>query len=1783
MSFHHSSLGAIFDPGFSSPCDERFSNVWFPPDHHRSFHTYPPNLGSVSSQNIGLNYCPTSQRNVPYSIYSADICRQLPYANHSLLPSRIPCNPWANVAIGETFVPKSPEYCSRFVTNSLPNCYTLQRNLTMPDPVSSLIRPDHDYRADCNAGFTCGPNQHSSNNGFINYGSMITSHSQHTICQPPGYRVQNNEVVNSRRGDGFSLSPSFSIDDIMRNTAAASGQLACGNRNTLGIQSSVLDENYVFQPTFGHYSPVKELYAAGQNFEASGTVDMFSRFDIVDYLTANKPEAMNPQSLIEIPSFSSTRQMVRDYKVSDGGATSGQAECQFSPPGMVTLSVNGTQVDPLNATSASAHQSVCQAVSEPPVTREEPVIFTPSTDTFDGQLKQSRLSACSARRQLFSTQSTCSSRESAKRCVGISSAVVGSMAGSEIAVSESETAAVSEAETRTSLAESGGDAVAADTSAASNAVHFGNCHSPAQTSHDTQLTCGVNSALAISSESVVMSRSAAGSQKPTPEVTETTESEAVSHDESRDDVLADASDDVIVLSPLPTEHEPIAPITMDTQASTVKCNSYRRQPSCIVGNQTTDDVQLRSILCPNVPNSLPVSLSHAGSHTVRVPHGTSSQSVPLTSHNFVKFRNCDVRSSRAKHVIGQNNSVQTDSRKRHLSHHAISCIPRPSQQQSADSKTCSYVKPTFSHPPVTGVPNPIREEHSCSLKLKQLLHFSQSFQQDKLPKPGAAGDNSQCIMLDSNQQTPMLQSVASSVASAASASQRTCSTFSSPLSHIPPAVRPVPVSMNPGTNAVGSYCQRMQRTCPDRNQTADHRGLRSVPRPIVPKSVAVVGRHPVGLLHVRHSQSHSQPVFKHVNSALQFHGMSARRNGTYSVRAANVLLQQLKQAKLWDFASARAARRQLLSRRLSLLPQSGDVIDLTADDNDVEEDAIETCEFIFARTRRSMTSLSNLRRLQQNFFRRNSVTNVPSCYSTHQPNQKQTFAVDKSLPFYQCFVQKLLRNYRFTSAGTPVTVYPEFRPQAPPSVSCGSKDDRKPANSPTCEELVKKKQPVVLLEKLDQSLVSKSGTVNLETVQSGGVHASAESHTTEAENCVHVTSANVNCSQKFSEETSPKADVSMKVTANGRQDDELVNPKTLESAVHVASHRSEAENCVRVTRTSANNAQKCSREGQTETETNPNANTNVSANLAPNRQRSELISLCPPVSVVLERLDRIKIRQICKELRLRKTKPFCHDKRQITQLGTESTVSDLSWTAIQVLRSDKVPKLVIRASSPLTRNASQNKVAKKTCRMKSALKCLRTRSYSNGIRHLRSLSPATSEFNRSCERTVKSKSACQKLRFQSSVLMSLRSRNCAGHTLRCRYSAPVKRPPPQISPKFSRKQSQLWRKLLTKRAEIMEEINLLSKERCYVPEGVVTFAKQDLTAENTSVSDLLPHDSVLNCSSPQNSVSSDSDTVEFSPDTVMDVDASDDQDLSVPENLLSTDVLPYNSVLNHNLPENSVSSESDAVTVELSPYTVMDVDASDDQDLYLVPSDSIPENASSADIMPCDSTFGGNLQEVCAPSLVNTVELSPCSVMNVNFPVNLHVHSVPSKSVPENVQSADLQPCETACNSDVPDNCESSDSDTVVFSQHSSMDDLTVVYRSPSSDITFDLDALLLDLDEHEEVDGSLEAGNSSRKSDVYSDEELRPPSYLDYDRVISQPYPTDVSGSVQFLSNSVEISASSESLSCGLLASVTENSRSLQSSAEQHTVSHNLSEFMDNKGPKNSEVAGPSPLKLSQ
>jgi len=226
--------------------------------------------------------------------------------------------------------------------------------------------------------------------------------------------------------------------------------------------------------------------------------------------------------------------------------------------------------------------------------------------------------------------------------------------------------------------------------------------------------------------------------------------------------------------------------------------------------------------------------------------------------------------------------------------------------------------------------------------------------------------------------------------------------------------------------------------------------------------------------------------------------------------------------------------------------------------------------------------------------------------------------------------------------------------------------------------------------------------------------------------------------------------------------------------------------------------------------------------------------------------------------------------------------------------------------------------------------------------------------------------------------------------------------------------------------------------------------------------------------------------------------------------------------------------------------------ASVEQDMHLISSDLTCKNSLLTDLLPDDSVVNRHLPEDCGSSDSNTVELSPYSSIDVNSSVDQNVHSVTFGSFPKNTSLADLLPYDLVFNDDFPEVCGSSNSNTVVLTPCSSMDDLTIAYRSPLSDV-FDFDEP--SVDQHESTGESLEAGNSSKKFDVITmdiDEELKPTSYPDCDRVISQPYGTTISGLVQFSRNQVESASLSTSLGCGLVTSSMANSEGLQSGPVQ-------------------------------
>jgi len=643
-----------------------------------------------------------------------------------------------------------------------------------------------------------------------------------------------------------------------------------------------------------------------------------------------------------------------------------------------------------------------------------------------------------------------------------------------------------------------------------------------------------------------------------------------------------------------------------------------------------------------------------------------------------------------------------------------------------------------------------------------------------------------------------------------------------------------------------------------------------------------------------------------------------------------------------------------------------------------------------------------------------------------------------------------------------------------------------------------KKEPVVLLKKLDSSVLSKNGTVIVKTSQSN-VCALAAHHETEAENCIRVTRANANSGCKSVEH-------------------ESIGKETIQRE-------------------------------------------NASMQLVANRIRHDyLTSLCRPVSVVLERLDRIKMRQICKELR--KIKPYCQDTPQVTELGTESSVSGHSWTVTAIPRPNKVPILVIRASTLSAPDTCQKKLAKKSAenpphRLRSALKRLRTRSCTAGIRHLRNMTPGTSAVNKSRRRIVKKVLCRRKLRFQTLVPMSLRSRNYISHTPRSHCSAPVRRLRRQRSSESSQKQPKSSSKLLAIGAENGVKIYSKLTERLCVPESLGSSVEQgvqllssDSTPNNTLLADSLPHDSTLDQDYPEDSVLSDSDTVDLSPysmDAVTSVisDACLVASDSIPKNASSFDLLPRDAVFKNSLQDDCSSSDN---TVELSPHSPMDVNFSVAQDMCSIPSDSFQKNVLSVDLLPCNPILKNGLKADCSSD--NTVELSPHSAMDVNFSASQDLHTIPSDPFQKSALTIEFQSCDGVFNATDVNDCESSDSNTIAFSPHSSIDSPTVVYRS---DDRFDFDKLSLDL--LERTDRSLE---DSTKSDVYKVQELKPPSDIGCVGAISQPLPITVSRSMQSLGNLVTSFIPSESLGCSLIASSAVNADRLQSAPLDHISTDN-------------------------
>jgi len=562
------------------------------------------------------------------------------------------------------------------------------------------------------------------------------------------------------------------------------------------------------------------------------------------------------------------------------------------------------------------------------------------------------------------------------------------------------------------------------------------------------------------------------------------------------------------------------------------------------------------------------------------------------------------------------------------------------------------------------------------------------------------------------------------------------------------------------------------------------------------------------------SQSASSlPVHRHASCTLHRQAVSQRRNGTtYSMKAARLLLLRLRRAKLSDMMAPRH--------------HSTDVIDLTADDDDEEKEEEETCERIFARTRRHA---ARIHRPRQNYTRTTVVDGIfhnPTC----RP-MKKTFPVDRSLPFYRCFVRKLLRNYRFTASGLPVKTYPQIMPPSPPCVHFAHRGARSPGSDIVYKDLVKKRQPIVLVRRLDQSILNKYVSVNFETLQ-----CDAKSHRTEDE--VHralSVSSNTSANLQSFESHRPQDTARQKITVFDDTDRGSVSDGQMKQRI------------------------------------------------------DELLSLCRPVSVVLQRLDRITLRHT----ELAGTEAGCHGNEKMAQMTDDSAEADLIWTVIEIPRANKVPLLVLRALS------AQKKVTDKTdvcptSQRRSTLKRLRTRHCNIGFKRHNNFPPDSVD-----QRTLRRRT----LHASSSVSMSLRSRNIG--RVHYRSWARLMRPRCQGSSKFSHKQSKTTfppREIPQRNADrkLCSQSTQLSLHAQNSVENDLRIVPSNL---NSLVTDSSGRGSDVNNSLPEDNASSGSDMVILSPHA-----ASVEHD----PHSLTTGLCPQNTDL---LAEDCASLTSNAVVL----------------------------------------------------------------------------------------------------------------------------------------------------------------------------------------------------------------------------------------------------------------------------
>jgi len=904
----------------------------------------------------------------------------------------------------------------------------------------------------------------------------------------------------------------------------------------------------------------------------------------------------------------------------------------------------------------------------------------------------------------------------------------------------------------------------------------------------------------------------------------------------------------------------------------------------------------------------------------------------------------------------------------------------------ADITTSSYKKPMFRHPAVTVTCNSLGKGHQYATEMKRerVLHLTRTSVADKSLKLRMYN---------------MTQS-----------SNERCNELKN-LQH-----------------------SRLQKPVPAKSQVFSQRGIthHNACRNI--DSILTSGvSHISSTVRTNLTQNHTTcymprfPLCRQGSSTFQLSDASVKKHGTYSIAAARAVLQRLKQTRLSDIISARAPRyQQLLKRKFSSVSQTGvseapDVIDLT---DDTKDNAVETCENIFALTRRRMTSSNRfVQRPRQNFLGTSmSCVSDGSRADTRHQQGKKVFAVDRSLTFYRCFVQKLLRNFKFSPSGAPVAVYPavpEMMPSAPPSTAGTARKRPSTDRISIYKELMQKGNPVVKLNKLDQSVLNnlkKYGSIKICT-QHSSTCALPASPRIVLENCVPHVDASEKLRPYESHAYMSQSAVDSKFDWTKEEIDRKETMKTKAAAVECEfEHESnvhDSHNGIGIY-----HRQQIAEFDWTEEENNQKENAIIKITANRQQQYDDLVSLCRPVSVVLERLDNTKIYSSSTDLCETET---CHQK-QIAELETQLSVSNHNWTIFQIPRANKVPIIIIRSVPPSALKSCQNKVAKKTskCRThflrKYTSKYLRTRNHSVGIGCGRKFAQRRSKLD-----IPQPKTGSRKLHSAHSLSMSLRSSRILQS---CHILMPVTR----MSSKYSKQHTKHSEQFMKRSGIGNSKYRSKLTDRLHKGEGLITsvdLSECSVFLDSTSVNDLPA-------------------------------------------------ILPY---------------DSDNNMVEQAPHFPLNVTTSVDGGVCFAPSDSAQNNVLSGSVLTGSSFFHKHFSNDSLSLNSNAVISSSADLMNS---VDQHMSvSLASK----NALTSDLLTYRSVCSEDLQEqeDCVSSDSDTIVFSRHSSMDDVTIPYRSPLNDL-FDSDEPTLD--QQGQLDINLEAGVDDKKfhlETLHSNEELRP------------------------------------------------------------------------------------------